>query len=314
MPESSSDNPKNVLITGATGFIGSRLVYALRKQGAKLTFLSRRELNLSYGKTILCDLEHQPIPKEWLDGIDTIYHLAGYAHDLSDPDTVKERYEALNIQATKSLAQAAVDASVRKFVFVSSVKAGGITSTGLNMHEESQAQPDGIYGETKYQAERSLLELHTKTPLDVIILRPSLVYGPRVKGNLNLMLNGIAQGWFPPIPKTGNQRSMVHVDDVVDALIYLSSHRDVSGEVFILTDGQSYSTHDIYSELRLALGKSKPRWAIPKIGFDLLSQLSPQIRFKLQKLFGNESYSSAKLEKTGFRPTKTLRNINETRY
>ena len=315
MPKATSHaSTKEILITGASGFIGNRLVSALRATGYKLKFLSRRRADFPSGDTILCDLEHEPISQDWLRGVDTVFHLAGYAHDLSDPESVKERYEALNIKATLNLARVAAETSVRRFVFVSSVKAGGVTSSGIGMDEHSQSEPEGIYGETKFQAEQGLLELHANHSLDVTIVRPSLVYGPQVKGNLALMLKGISQGWFPPIPRTGNQRSMVHVDDVVDALIHLAFHQDASGEVFIVTDGQTYSTHDIYSELRLALGKSQPRWSIPKAGFDLLSHLSPKVKFKLQKLFGNEAYSSTKLSGLGFQPTRTLRNINETRY
>ena len=307
-------SPTQILITGGSGFIGERLSKALFSEGHQLKLLTRNRGQVGLGEAVQCDLENDSIPIHCLEGIDTVYHLAGYAHDLSDPETVKYRYENLNIHATTRLAQAASKAGVRKFVYVSSVKAGGITDRGLDMNEDTQSQPDGIYGETKFKAEKALLALHQDTNLDVTVLRPSLVYGPSVKGNLNLMLRGIRQGWFPPVPETGNQRSMVHVDDVVDALRFLSSHPGSGGEIFIVTDGHPYSTRQIYTELRCALGKSEPRWALPKLSFDILSRLSPRLKFKLNKLFGNEAYSSAKLNGLGFETTRTLRDINETRY
>ena len=310
---SNTQARSRILLTGATGFIGQRLQRALELNGHEVVTVSRRASNDSK-KVLNIDLSCQKIAGEQLSEIETVYHLAGYAHDLSDPSKVADRYRALNTDGTLNLARASIAAGVKRFIFVSSVKAGGITSTGLDMDETSIALPDGIYGETKRRAEEALLSLTKSETMDATVVRPALVYGPAVKGNLALMLKGIAAGWFPPIPETRNQRSMIHVDDLVEALLFVASHHGTAGEIFIATDGQRYSTKRIYDELREALGKSPTGLAIPKVGFDILGKIRPSLGFKLQKLFGNEGYSSAKLQALGFNASRTLRDINETRY
>ena len=196
------NNPQSrsrILLTGATGFIGRRLRKALELRGHDIVTMSRRAPD-DWANVINIDLSHQEVPTEQLKTIETVYHLAGYAHDLSDPSQVADRYRALNIEGTLRLARASIAAGVKRFIFVSSVKAGGITATGLDMDETSIAQPDGIYGETKRRAEEELFRLTKSETMTVTVIRPALVYGPAVKGNLALMLKGIEAGWFPPNP------------------------------------------------------------------------------------------------------------------
>ena len=280
------NNPQSrsrILLTGATGFIGRRLQKALELRGHDVVTISRKAPD-DLTKVLNIDLSYQEVPAEQLQTIETVYHLAGYAHDLSDPSQVADRYRALNIEGTLRLARASIAAGVKRFIFVSSVKAGGVTATGLDMDETSVAQPDGIYGETKRRAEEELFSLTKSETMTVTVIRPALVYGPAVKGNLALMLKGIEAGWFPPIPETNNQRSMIHVDDLVDALLFVASHPDAMRETFIATDGRRYSTKQIYDNLREALGKSPTRLSIPKVGFDILGKVRPSLGFKLQKL------------------------------
>jgi len=148
----------------------------------------------------------------------------------------------------------------------------------------------------------------------VSIIRPSLVYGPDVKGNLQLMLSGIEKGWFPPLPETGNRRSMIHVDDLVRAILLIAEDKRANGEIFIATDGTPHSSRDIYNAMCVVLDKSIPKWSVPKFLFDAVSLLNPRIKYKLNKLLGDECYSSAKLEALGFKAKKTLKDMNETSF
>ena len=300
---------KNILISGATGFIGERLVGAV---DANIRVLSRIE-QPDY-ETVVCDLQSEVIPDNTLDGVDTVFHLAGFAHDLSDATKIQNIYQKVNVDATIRLAKLAVKSNVNRFIFVSSVKAGGGSNFGVCVSEKDQGNPEGIYGKTKREAELELLKIGKESGMHVAIIRPSLVYGPNVKGNLKLMLAGIKKGWFPPLPETGNRRSMIHVDDLVRAILLVAKDECANGEIFIATDGTPHSSRYIYNAMCSALDKSIPKWSVPKILFDMASLVNPHIKYKLNKLLGDECYSSAKLEALGFKAKKTLKDMNETSF
>ena len=283
-------------VTGATGFIGQRLLVGLEANGEGVRILSRNP-HPDY-ETVVCDLQFEAIPEDGLDGVDTVFHLAGFTHDLRDASKLEHLYRALNVDATVRLTELAVRSGVKQFVFVSSVKAGG--------YDEEQGSPDGVYGQTKREAELKLLDIGRQSEMLVSIVRPSLVYGAGVKGNLALMRRGIEQGWFPPIPETENRRSMIHVDDLVRALLLTAENKRANGEIFIVTDGVPHSSREIYDAICQSVGKTVPQWSVPKIVFEGLSLLSPRIRYKVDKLLGDEFYSSAKLEGLGFRAEKSL--------
>ena len=145
---------KNILISGATGFIGQRFVGAV---DANIRVLSR-EKQPDY-ETVVCDLQSEVIPDNALDGVDTVFHLAGFAHDLSDATKIQNIYQKVNVDATIRLAKLAVKSNVIRFIFVSSVKAGGGSNFGVCVSEKDQGDPEGIYGKTKREAELKLLKI-----------------------------------------------------------------------------------------------------------------------------------------------------------
>ena len=297
------------LITGATGFIGRRLISAVDGEIRVLSRAVHSDL-----ETVICDLQSSVISDNTLNSIDTVFHLAGFAHDLSDATKIQNIYQKVNVDATIRLAKLAVKSNVNRFIFVSSVKAGGGSNFGVCVSEKDQGNPEGIYGKTKREAELKLLKIGKESDMHVSIIRPSLVYGPNVKGNLQLMLSGIKKGWFPPLPETGNKRSMIHVDDLVRAILLVADDDRANGEIFIATDGTPHSSRYIYNAMCSALDKSIPKWSVPKILFDMASLVNPHIKYKLNKLLGDECYSSAKLEALGFKAKKTLKDMNETSF
>jgi UDP-glucose 4-epimerase len=299
----------NILITGASGFIGKRLINAVH---GKIRVLSRTR-HSNY-ETIICDLQSEVIPDDTLDGADAVFHLAGFAHDIRDASKIADLYYKVNVSATIQLANLAVKSGVKRFVFVSSVKAGGNPPLGVCANEKDQKNTEDVYGKTKREAELKLLKIGKESGMHVSIIRPSLVYGPDVKGNLQLMLSGIEKGWFPPLPETSNRRSMIHVDDLVRAILLVAEDKQANGEIFIATDGTPHSSREIYNAMCSALDKSIPKWSTPKFLFDMVSLISPRIKYKLHKLFGDECYSSKKLEKLGFKAQKTLKDMNETSF
>jgi len=306
-----SDNAL-VAITGSSGFIGSQLIRGLSNNNLRLLV---RSVDHSIAcEQVKCDLNSLSIPSNCFSGVSTVFHLAGAAHDLRDASRNKHYYQRVNTDATAQLAKLAVKAGVKRFVFVSSVKAGGSPIRGKCVKEVDQSEPEGVYGITKREAELELLKMGEASGMHVSIIRPSLVYGPNVKGNLQLMLSGIKKGWFPPLPETSNKRSMIHVDDLVRAILLVAKDRRANGEIFIATDGIPHSSREIYDSMCSVVGKSISKWSVPKILFDIASLASPRIKYKINKLLGDECYYSEKLEKLGFKPQKTLKDMNETDF
>jgi len=298
-------------VTGGSGFIGQRLTIALKQLGGEIRVLSREEQ--SDYDTIVCDLQSEVIPDQAFNNVDTVFHLAGFAHDIRDASKISDLYYKVNVSATVQLANLAVKSGVKRFVFVSSVKAGGNPPLGTCANEKDQKNTEDVYGKTKREAELALLKIGKESGMHVSIIRPSLVYGPDVKGNLKAMLLGVKKGWFPPLPETGNRRSMIHVDDLVRAILLVADDR-TNGEIFIATDGTPHSSREIYDAMCNIVGRSIPKWSLPKALFNIASLISPRIKYKINKLLGDECYSSAKLEALGFKAKKTLKDMNETNF
>lgn len=302
----------NVLVTGATGFVGQHLIEYLKLDGYNIKAISRKLIPSV--DTVICDFLKDDIPDDALKGIDIVFHLAGYAHDLKSESGIEQTYQKINVNVTADLLSLSVKHNVKKFIFVSSVKAGGVSRQGKCATEKSLFKPEGVYGKTKRDAELKVLEAGRKSDMHVSILRPALIYGPKAKGNLQLMMQGIKKGWFPPLPDVGNKRSMIHVDDVVQALLLLVNIQQANGEIFIATDGRTYSSRNIYETMCRVLGKSTPNWSVPRLLFNTIARLSGGFKYKIDKLLGDECYSSKKLESLGFKAQKQLRQMNETDF
>jgi UDP-glucose 4-epimerase len=312
------------LVTGATGFIGRRLVDALRRQGIAVGVLTR---DVAKAHTLWpdnmvnvaeADLGVPETIGDACSGVQTLFHLAGHAHAEDEGSAAADAlHERVTVTGTQALLDAAVGAGVQRAVFVSSVKAIGEGSSEC-LDERGEAEPASAYGRAKREAEQLVLEAGGRHGFHASVLRLPLVYGPGVKGNLLRMMAGIDRGRFPPLPETGNKRSMVHVDDVVRAMLLVTQHPQADGQVYIVTDGQTYSTRRIYELICKGLGKQPWRWSIPQSLFragarmgDLIEAISGR-RFvfdsnALAKLLGSAWYSSEKITRElGYRPTRTL--------
>jgi len=251
-----------------------------------------------------------------LSGIDTVFHLAGKAHALTENRQDVDEYFQINTGATERLLQACRAQGVKRFIYFSSVKAVG--SIDGVMDESVIVETDSPYGRSKFSSEKLVLE-GGFVPHPVVI-RPSMVYGNTEKGNLPRMIQAIAAGRFPPLPDNGNRRSMVHVDDVVQAAILAAERPEAAGQAYIVTDGVPYSTHQIQDWICEALGRKVPSWSVPMSALKLLGYLGDVIgrtrgrRFMfdsdaLESLLGSASYSSKKIEaELGFRPSRNLQD------
>lgn len=305
---------RKVLVTGASGFIGRSLCVELERQGCFVAALFRRPANGVWSRILQADLGSGAISAGDLDGVDTVFHLAGKAHTQARSAAEIAEYETVHVRGTNFLVQAAAQAGVRCFVLLSSVKAMG--EGGADVWDESTpCAPQNPYGVTKLAAERIVLESSLPCP---VALRPTLVYGSGSKGNLDLMIRAVRKGLFPAIDFPPNARSMIHVDDVVRACLLAATHPGACGQTYILTDGREYATREILAWIFEALGK-RPKFSIPFAWLKVASMLgdgvskcglrSPLTRDSLDKLSGSARYSNAKIcRELGFVPSRHLQD------
>lgn len=313
-----------VLVTGATGFIGRHLVAALlpRKEAIRILARNAEQAEAIWSPGVLevvqRDLANSLTLGDLCDGIDTIFHLAGGSFAENDNTGEAERlHQKVAVEGTEELLRRAAGAGVKRFIFVSSVKAMGEGGSDC-LDEASPELPQTAYGRAKLAAERVVLEAGRTYGMHVCNLRLPMVYGSDGKGNLPRMMAAIDRGWFPPLPEVKNRRSMIHVDDVVQALLLTAENPKASHQTYIVTDGRAYSSRQIYILLCQTLGRSIPGWRFPagllrmlaKAG-DLagwvLKREAPLNSQVLYKLIGSAWYSCAKIQRElGYRPRYSL--------
>lgn len=303
-----------VLVTGASGFIGQGLCHDLGKRGVRIRALIQHECQGPWDEVVVADLTNN-LPNKALQGIDTVFHLAGKVHALSESLQDESEYHAINTLGTQRLLEACQANGVKRFVFFSSVKTMGEGSIDC-LDEDANTPPETSYGQSKLEAER--LVLNGGYVPHPVVLRLSTVYGPGQKGNFIRMIQAIDKGHFPPLPRLENLRSMIHVDDVVRAAMLVAEKSEAAGATYILTDGQTYSTRQMYEWISEALGKSIPSWHVPVFALKLLALLGDRIgtlrgrRFMfdsdtMNKLVGSACYDSSLIQKElGFKPERHL--------
>lgn len=317
----SATTARRILVTGATGFIGSRFVAALAGHGDEVVALVRDAAARHRLPTGVAgragDLSVPDSLRGACANINIVVHLASHAEAESrgGPDE-EEAHRSVTVEGTRQLLADARAAGVRRFVFMSSVKAMGEGGDEC-LDEASTARPVSAYGRAKLAAEKLVAEA-AGTGMETCVLRLPMVYGPNPKGSLMRMIAAVDRGRFPPLPEVRNRRSMVHVDDVVQALLLAAGHIAAAGELYIVTDGRHYSTRALYVAVCGALGRPVPSWAIPRsllqlgaVTGDALERLTgkrmPLNSDSLQKLLDSACYESEKIvRELGFRPTVTL--------
>ena len=256
---------KRILVSGGTGFIGRALVRALRARGDQVRILSRapRPADCPLEDWHQGDLADPASLTGAARGCDRVFHLGGYAHATSRPYPAEvERHRVINRDGTRALLAEALAAGVQAFVYVSSVKAGGEDPRHC-LDETSTVAPVDPYGAIKRDCETLVLETCAAGDVHAAVIRPALVYGVGVKGNLASLAFAIRHGRLPPLPDTGNVRSMVDVRDLVAALLAAAERPAARGNIYIITDGEAYSSRRLYAALCRAQGKPLPRWSVP---------------------------------------------------
>lgn len=260
---------KSILVTGANGFVGRRLVESLDADPAVLVHAaSRLPMARLPGRAThvpLGDLASDELAGT-LAGIDVVVHLAARVHVMRETATdALAEFRRANVAATTRLAESAVAAGVRRFVFVSSVKVNGEeTSRAGAFRSADVPHPQDSYGISKLEAERELQRIAGASGMELVIVRPVLVYGPGVGGNFARMMRWLHRGVPLPFGSIDNLRSLIALDNLCDLLVTCAWYPAASGQVFLASDQDDISTPDLLRRLGIALGRPARLFDIPQ--------------------------------------------------
>jgi len=258
---------RSVLITGANGFVGRSLCHWLGKQDwrvlAAVRTAGQRSL-VPYNSCVVGDIALETDWLSVLDGVSMVVHLAARVHIMNDTvDNPLAAFRAVNVGGTERLARAAAVAGVRRFVYLSSIKVNGEATPFAPYSETDEAAPLDPYGISKWEAEQALCRVAQETGLEVVIIRPPLVYGPGVGGNIRRLIGLAAKGLPLPLAAIRNQRSLLYVGNLCSALQACLERPDAAGKTYLVSDGQDVSTPELYRLLARFLDAKERLWSVP---------------------------------------------------
>jgi nucleoside-diphosphate-sugar epimerase len=302
-----------VLITGSTGFVGRRLRACLATKGRDLRCAVRTpspdENSIAVG-----DIGPDTQWEKALNEVDTVIHTAARAHIMKDevPDPLAE-YRNVNVEGTLNLARQAAEDGVRRFVFISSIKVNG-EQTPLHQPftAEDTPAPEDAYGISKMEAEQGLQALAAETGMEVVIIRPPLVYGPGVKGNFATLMRLVEKGIPLPLGAIHNKRSLVALDNLVDLIITCIDHPAAANQVFLAGDGEDLSTTELLRGVANAMGKPARLIPVPA-GVLMLGATVLGKKAMAQRLLGSLQVDISKArEVLGWEPVVSVETALET--
>ena len=249
------------LVTGSTGFVGTGLIQHLLRDPAQHIVATSRNSSVTPSERVAC---HQVgglrAETDWsavLEYVDTVVHLAARVHVMRDSvaDPLAE-FRSVNVDGSLQLARQAAAAGVRRFVFVSSIKVNGeATVAGRSFRADDPPQPHDPYGISKHEAEQGLREVAAASGMELVVVRPPLVYGPGVRANFRSMMSWLQRGIPLPLGAIDNRRSLVALDNLCDLLVTCTRHPAAAGQTFLAADGEDISTTQLLVRLGRSLGR-----------------------------------------------------------
>ena len=251
-----------VLVSGASGFVGRALCMHLRAHGYGVVPTVRRASGIET-ELVIGEISNKTDWQAAFAGCDAVVHLAARVHVMNDtaqdPLTL---FRATNTEATLNFARQAAQAGLKRFVFISSIKVNG-EGRDAPYRETDAPAPEDDYAISKLEAEQGLHLIARETGLEVVILRPPLVYGPGVKANFLRLLHAVRRGWPLPMGAIRNRRSLLYLGNFVDAIRVCVEHPAAAGQTFLLDDGQPISTPDLIRAVAHAMGRPARLLAVP---------------------------------------------------
>ncbi|WP_447747583.1 UDP-glucose 4-epimerase family protein [Pseudomonas nicosulfuronedens] len=281
-----------VLLTGASGFVGRGVLARLCQENDVQVRVAQRGVAAQWPEGVeVARIDGLSMTQPWasaLQGIDVVIHCAARVHVMdeqaADPLAA---FRAVNVEATRHLAQEAAAAGVKRFVFVSSIKVNGEeTAPGHPFTADAAPQPQDPYGTSKFEAEQALFSVAQHSGLEVVVVRPPLVYGPGVKANFASLMRALQRRLPLPFGAIDNRRSLVARDNLVDLLLLCSRHPAAAGQVFLVSDGEDLSTAQLCRGLSKALGVQPRLLPVPAVLLRLLGLLTGRSQ-QAQRLLGS---------------------------
>lgn len=293
-----------ILITGATGFIGSALSHGLLEAGHPVRGVVRDSKGVPHWATpepanfdwvILHDRSTERETNEALQGVQIVVHLAARVHVMVDdaPNPLRE-FQRVNVDWTERLARAAASQGVHRFVYLSSIKVNG-EQTVVPFTEQDPPKPQDPYGVSKWEAEQVLARVSMQTEMETVVVRSPLVYGPGVRGNFLQLLNIIRRGFPFPLASIRNQRSLVYLGNLVDALARCTQDPRAAGRTYLVRDGEDLSTPELVRRLGVAMGSKVCLWSCPTTFLYWMGQVAGK-REIIDRLVGSLQVNSSKIQ------------------
>ncbi|HKK98734.1 MAG TPA: NAD-dependent epimerase/dehydratase family protein [Desulfotignum sp.] len=261
-----------VLLTGTTGFVGKALYQELSARKYHLTCAFRKPhktlWQTDFKNCTPCFLDHVDGDTLWspcLQHIDQVVHLAGMAHAAGKNGSVgHSRYFSVNHEGTRNLAVQAARQGVKRFVFLSSIMVNGKISSGRPFCETDTENPQNAYAASKLEAEKSLKKIGADSGMEVVILRPPLVYGPHVKANFLKLLELVYSGVPLPFGGVSKKRSFLALENLVDAVCLCMNHENAANQTFVLCDGEDLPITQLVEKLAAAMGRQPRLFSMPE--------------------------------------------------
>ena len=288
-----------VLVTGASGFIGSALCSHLVTRvldvvGAVRNSPSVPVLGVDY--RIAVELDSTTDWSTPLTGVDAVVHCAAHVHVMNDQaQDPLTKFRHVNTLGTETLACAAAHCGVKRLVFLSSIKVNGESApSDAPFVQASPAKPQDPYAISKWEAEQALTQIAAETGLELVILRCPLVYGPRVKGNFIRLLQAVDYGIPLPLALARNRRSLIYLGNLTDAIATCLTHPAAAGKTYLMSDGEDVSTAELISRIAQALGKPSRLWPCPLGLMELAGMLTGKSD-EIARLLGSLCIDSSKI-------------------